>query len=146
MLSLDRLLDPAGSYFFSDQVIAVGWAVGHLQQWLYIADGSKATHITIAYTDLPSGKGLQYYVSNNIDLLVCSQYALPCWYSNTFNASTGYSNPYPPTIFHDAVNNVEEVIIPPGYLTTGAPILVWVGFVSVTLPQDFALVVQNAHQ
>ncbi len=66
------------------------------------------------------------------------------WYSNIFNFH-GYSSSNSPN--HDSVNNVEQIIIAPSSLSTGAPLNL--GVSAVSLPggnQDFAVMVDNAHE
>jgi hypothetical protein len=162
MLSLERLLGPAGNYFFSDQDWhpELGSAMSVWQTTLTVNDGSRPVRITLVYTD-PGGNiaGLSpYRVKNDLSLGAfryppCS----PCWYGNNFDTTTGYSRPN--VSANDSVNNVEQIIIPPGTYASGTQLTVYVQGTNITehiwgFPagpplyiepvQDFALFAENA--
>jgi hypothetical protein len=95
-----------------------------------------------------------YKATNDLFLSVDALIDCPCWYGNTFDPATGFSKEN--VSQEESVNNVEQIIIPAGRLTTGSPIRVSVvarnlmadGIVpdGGVLRQDFAVLVDNAHQ
>ncbi|HZI66615.1 MAG TPA: hypothetical protein VFF17_08630, partial [Thermoanaerobaculia bacterium] len=78
----------------------------------------------------------------------------PCWYGNNINSGTGFTSSSGRK--RDALNNVEEIIIPAGYYATGSIVRVYVNAESLvadalhpvnpgTSQQDFAVVVDNLY-
>jgi len=145
MLNLTRLLGPASNYFFLDQSGGLVPGGPQFQKYLYVVDGAKATRITIVWTDLASTAGpASYQVINDLNLLICGGTPQKCWQGN--HLSGGQSLPRPPApIFRDSVNNVEQVIIAPGTLSTGGSIILTVDPWNVmSTGQDFAVFADNA--
>lgn len=130
------------------------------QTTLTVNDGSRPVRITLVYTD-PGGNvaGVSPYRVKNDLSLGAFRYppCNPCWYGNNFDATTGYSRPNSST--NDSVNNVEQIIIPPGTYASGTQLTVYVRGTNITehiwgFPagpplniepvQDFAILAENA--
>jgi serine protease AprX len=145
MLNLTRLLDAASNHVVYDAPILLhngdAWAVTPL-----IVNGALDTRITIAWTDAPSSQGPHYNVVNNLDLLVCDNFSIKCFYANRFDSASHSLVTPPNPAFSDASNVVEEVVIPANTFATGQPLLVSVRATNVMMgTQDFALFSSNAH-
>lgn len=145
MLSLDRLLGTNGSqYYFFDQGVQLQPS-GSWNKTLYVTNGARTTHLTLVWTDPPDIPPVTHYITkNNLELVAAGNGGLTLWYSNIFN-SQGYTPTN--TQNHDSVNNVEQIIIAPNYLSTGAPL--YLAISAVSLPggnQDFVIMVDNAHE
>jgi hypothetical protein len=78
----------------------------------------------MVYTDALSAIGANYKVVNDLTLGAFQTACFPCWYGNNISASTGFS--VANATVRDHVNNVEQVIIPTGYYTTGSTVRVFV--------------------
>lgn len=147
MLSLERLLGSATNHYFLDQSVTFTQSGGFVKGWkvfLLVRDGSKATHVTLVWSDpQQQTSGQQYTAINNLNLQVCG--GSICYDGNRIDGTTGLSIPAPPTI-NDSVNNVERVIVPANTFGTGSQITVRVTPQSITVPQNFALVTENAGQ
>jgi len=145
MLNLTRLLDSIGNHFSNDQESPLSgsnsWTVTRL-----VTNGALETRITVAWTDVPSSLGSTYNVVNNLDLIVCSNSGLVCYYANRFNAS-GYSQPTPGAPpFSDGKNVVEEVALPANAFPTGQALFIYVFAKNVMMgSQDFAIFGSNVH-
>lgn len=155
-LNFDRLLGPSGNYYTKDQSTTL--QAGLTTYWemaLTVRDGSRPTRITMVYTDRPSAIGTTYKVTNDLTLGAYQTACFPCWYGNNINAGTGYSTPN--ASVHDHVNNVEEIVIPAFYYSTGATVRVFVNAdnlladglnpdnLGTPYRQDFALFVDNLY-
>jgi hypothetical protein len=93
---------------------------------------------------------------NNLDLEGYVGIGNPYYYGNNFDTN-GHSIPNPGTLVFDAVNNVEEIIIPANTYSTGTGISLMIGATALmgdalnpnvvggTLEQDFALFGYNIH-
>jgi hypothetical protein len=144
MLNLTRLLGPASNYFFLDQSGGLKPGGPPFQKYLYVVDGSKAIRLTTVWTDLASGVGSSYQVVNDLNLLVCGGAPQKCWQGNHLLGGQSLARP-PAPIFRDSVNNVEQVIIGPGALSTGASIILTLDPWNVmSSGQDFAVFADNA--
>lgn len=154
MLNLDRLLGPSTNYYFSDQNQHPTFT-GSTTYWeamLTVNDGSRPIRITLVYSD-PAGNlsGVSpYRVKNDLSLGAYQTACSPCWWANNFDPVTGFSQPNNST--NDSTNNVEQIIIPPGYYASGTQLRVFVSAVDleesiwgVGAPaQDFAVFAENA--
>jgi hypothetical protein len=156
MLSLQRLLGPRTNYYFSDQDqhAEIASPTPVWQTIVTVNDPSRPVRVTIAYTD-PGGNTsgvAPYRVKNDIDLGIYVEAPYNhYWYANSFDPITGYSRP---NVFAtDSLNNVEQIIIPPGFYPAGTRIRPFVCNVNLTehiwgFPfdpvQDFAIVAENA--
>jgi hypothetical protein len=156
MVSFDRLLGSAGSYYFYDQGLALSPSVAGLwQKYLYVVDGGRDLRVTLVWTDpaasktepatnggsVPPGAAI-----NNLDLSVTNSTGTTTWYGNRLDQQgTGFSIPNPSPVNPDAVNNVEQVILPAGTFTSGAGIIVAVtGTYIPSGSQDFAVFIDDA--
>jgi subtilisin family serine protease len=142
MLSFERLLGPANNYYFSD----FDWHP-ELGSAMPVPGGNL-------------GAEAPYRVKNDLSLGACRYPACnPRWYGNNFDPVSGNSLANAAT--NDAVNNVEQIIIPTGTYASGTQFTVWVqannvtehifGFPCYEPPgpcvqpvQDFALFAENA--
>jgi len=160
MVSFDKLLGPATSYFFWDQsttrLFTGNQIIGPTTS---IVDGTKETRITLVWTDpykpttSPSGTVYAALV-NNLDLEAFVGTGNPYYYGNNFDAN-GHSIPNPGLVIFDSVNTVEEILIPANTYTTGTTISIYVegnGIMGdaitpdgTTPRQDFALFGYNIH-
>jgi hypothetical protein len=156
MVNFERLLGSVDKYFFYDQGLALNGTQGGLwQKYLYISNGQRETRVTLVWTD-PAGNVTEGAsngdsvppppATNNLDLTVVDGTGTTSWYGNQLSA--GYSIPIingNPSPNPDAVNNVEQVIIPAGTFGSGAGIIVAVAASTpVMSPQDFAVFIDNA--
>jgi len=156
MVSFDRLLGSAGAYYFYDQGLALSPSVAGLwQKYLYVVSGSRELRVTLVWTDpaasvtepasdggsVPPGAAI-----NNLDLSVTNSAGTTTWYGNRLDlAGTGYSIANPSPVNPDAVNNVEQVILPAGTFTVGAGIIVSVTGTNIPSgSQDFSVFIDNA--
>jgi hypothetical protein len=151
MVNFDRLLGNLGAYYFFDQRSALQSSpAGVWQKYLYIVNGQRETRVTLVWTD-PAGSVAEAPANggevppgaaiNNLDLTLANALGTT-WYGNQFAA--GYSIANPPQPQPDAVNNVEEIIIPAGTFQSGAAVLVAVTATNAMSPQDFAVFADNA--
>jgi hypothetical protein len=161
MVSFDKLLGQASSYFFWDQSAARTYTGNQVMgSTLAIVDGTKETRLTLVWTDAykptssPTGTVFASLV-NNLDLEAFVGIGDPYYYGNNFDAN-GHSIPDPVTVVFDNVNTVEEILIPANTYTTGTGITFYVegnGIMgdaitpdnSNTPRQDFAVFAYNLH-
>jgi Subtilase family len=154
-LNLNRLLGPGTNYYFYDQ--ATTFIQGGQTFWevaLTVRDSTRPTRITLVYTDAASAIGDNYRAQNDLLLVAYQTACFPCWYGNNISSTTGY------TIStgrkRDALNNVEEIIIPAGYYPTGSTVRVYVSVENLVadalhpvnpgqFQQDFAVFVDNLY-
>lgn len=143
MLNLTRLLGLPSNYFFLEQGGGLIPGGPTWQKYLYIVDGSRATRATAVWTDLSSSGGASYQVVNDLNLLVCGGAPQKCWQGNHLSGGQSLARP-PAPIFRDSVNNVEQVILAPGTLPTGASvILTMTPWNVMSSGQDFAVFADN---
>ncbi len=154
-LNFDRLLGASLNYYTKDQSTTLQAGVStYWETVLTVRDGSKPIRITLVYTDAPSAVSTTTYkVKNDLTVGAYQTACFPCWYGNNINASTGLSAPN--ASVRDHVNNVEEIIIPASYYSTGATLRVFVNAdnlvadglnpdnLGTPFRQDFALFVDN---
>lgn len=154
MVNLASLLDtnttcttPSGgsNHFAFDQ----GFALANNNTWATpnaVTNGALDTRITLVWTDVVSSAGANYNAVNNLDLLVCNNFAVKCYYANRFD-SASKSLPTPPNpSFSDSGNVVEEVVIPGGTFASGTSLFINVIGKNIMMgTQDFAVFSSNAH-
>jgi len=154
-LNLERLLGQGANYYFYDQATTfmqngqTFWEVA-----LTVRDSARPIRISLVYTDAASPIGDNYRVQNDLLLGAYQTACFPCWYGNNINSGTGFTSSSGRK--RDALNNVEEIIIPAGYYATGSIVRVYVNAESLvadalhpvnpgTSQQDFAVVVDNLY-
>ena len=156
MVSFDRLLGDVGGYYFYDQGLQLSPSLGGLwQKYLHTVDGARNIRVTLVWTDPAGNEKIPAPpadsvppdpATNNLDLSVTNAGGTITWYGNQLDQQgTGYSvaNPVPP--HPDAVNNVEQVIIPANTFASGAGLIVAVTGTNIPSgSQDFALFIDNA--
>lgn len=146
MLSLDRLLRPGAQFYFYDQGAPLLPGATIWQKQLRVADASHETRITLVWTDAPSDSGNQNYRAfNDLDLSVLRPGTSQSWYGNRLSGGYSIVNP---TFAPDAVNVVEQVIVPANTFAAGDVLILTVdprAILSVG-GQDFALFGDNLYE
>lgn len=132
MLNLNRLLDAGTNHYWNDQANVFS-ATG--QSWSvnpHIIDGSRETRITLVWTDRYSASiggtgGVAYSAVNNLNSIVCLVGGFTCWRGNNWATNGTTLQSSPSGSFSEKINNVEQIVIPAGSLSSGLQI-----FLSVT--------------
>jgi subtilase family protein len=127
MLNLNRLLDSGSNHYWLDQT-NVFTATG--QTWFvnpYVVDGSKETRLTIVWTDRYSSSiggtgGETYTAVNNLNAMACFFGGFACWHGNHWTGSGTTIQSSPSFSWNEAINNVEEIVIPVGAFYSGQQI------------------------
>jgi hypothetical protein len=158
LVSTARLLDEFTNHFYKDQNTTLTTGAPNWSTTAAIVDGSKKTRLVLVWTDRASATlGPGYGASNNLYVKV-STASGKYWPGNNFTGAgiTGSCVQIPACSFiADTKNNVSNIVIPPGSLTTGQTVTVSVigdqlNYDGVdpngsTHRQDFALFGTNIH-
>ena len=151
MLNLTRLLGPGADYYFADEGPQLSTQHFLESKVLYIRDGTKDTRFTLAWSE-PGNTNFKGWPLNDLDLIVDSGGACPCWYGNSLSTATGYSLQVPPNYANPdrGQNNVEEIIIPAYTYPSGATLRAIVMLGQDPSPQaptqTFAVFADNASE
>ena len=153
MLSLERLLGPASSYYFFDQGVSLTTAAPLWTKNLTVNNLAQDIHATLAWTEPPGTAGQNYTAMNNLKLLVCGPVNTQrCFQGNHFSPPANPGMPSftparpPAALINDTINNVERVRIQASYLT-GTSLVVEVRAMTLAQsPQKFAVVIDNVHE
>ncbi len=167
-VALDELFRPSSSYYFYDQGTTFTQNSQYWAQSLTIADVSRDINLALVWTDRASAGPNDSSVNlvNDLDLtiVIFSGGQGYTWYGNSYYTTIdscsrdGYSLRNPSPVTYDRKNNVERINIKATDIPLGATaITVYVSAFSLTgdginpgspvrNQQDFAVMVENAHQ
>ncbi|MDW8308178.1 MAG: S8 family serine peptidase [Verrucomicrobiales bacterium] len=146
---------PSGIWM-TDQSPTNALATGQSQTRRITATGfatNEVLRITLAWTDPPGNPVAGLKLVNDLDLIVTNRDTAQVFFGNDFPANSLFTQPWdtngPPN--RDAVNNVENVFLPPPFPTNGYDVTVLARRVHVNavtahtndVVQDYALVIAS---